>query len=111
MAEHHAVRRVRPHARDPLDRWPETLYTLKGARDWDEYKRPLQPDPARLPAIGGYDKLALERGRAAIDAELEAHPELMKEGGLVLMPDHLITPDTPLENYRYYLERVRQLRF
>ena len=63
-----------------------------------------------LRIVGGYDKLALERGRAAIDTELEAHVELMREGGLVLMPDHLITPDTPLDDYKYYLERVRALR-
>ena len=64
-----------------------------------------------LRVFGGYDKLALERGRQEIDAELERHIPLMKEGGLVLMPDHLITPDTPLEDYKYYLERIRQLRF
>ena len=64
-----------------------------------------------LRIFGGYDKLALEKGRQEIDAELERHVELMKEGGLVLMPDHLITPDTPLEDYKYYLEQVRKLRF
>ncbi len=60
--------------------------------------------------MGGYDKLALEKGFAAIDKELESHIDLMKEGGFVLMPDHLITPDTSLEDYKYYLDRVRRLR-
>ncbi len=31
---------------------------------------------------GGFDRLVLERGREAIDAEIESHLELMKEGGL-----------------------------
>ena len=31
-------------------------------------------------------------------------------GGFIMMPDHLITPDTPLEDYKYYLNRVRELR-
>ena len=61
--------------------------------------------------IGGYNKLALEKDPAAIDAELETHIPLLQEGGYILMPDHLITPDTPLENYLYYLDRVRRLRF
>lgn len=61
--------------------------------------------------IGGFDKLVLEKDFAAIDAELESHISLMKEGGLILMPDHLITPGTPLKNYKYYLDCVRQLRF
>ncbi|OGV86812.1 MAG: hypothetical protein A3K19_00725 [Lentisphaerae bacterium RIFOXYB12_FULL_65_16] len=63
-----------------------------------------------LRMIGGYDKLVIEKGPAAIDAELQRHIPLLKEGGLVLMPDHLITPDTSLENYRYYLDQVRNLR-
>jgi uroporphyrinogen decarboxylase len=60
--------------------------------------------------VGGYNKLALERGRDAIRAELERHVELMKTGGLVLMPDHLITPGVPLADYKYYLDLVRNLR-
>jgi len=36
---------------------------------------------------------------------------LMKEGGFMLIPDHLITPGTSLLNYRYFLERIRNLRF
>jgi hypothetical protein len=27
-----------------------------------------------------------------------------------MMPDHFITPGTPLANYQYYLERLRTLR-
>ncbi len=61
--------------------------------------------------IGGLDKLVLEKDFTAIDAELESHIGLMKEGGFMLMPDHLITPGTPLANYKYYLSRVRELRF
>lgn len=64
-----------------------------------------------LRIVGGYDKLVLEKGTADIDAELERHIPLMKEGGYVLMPDHLITPGTPLRNYQYYLDRVRELRW
>ena len=63
-----------------------------------------------LRIMGGYDKLALEQGPAAIDAELERHMGAMREGGFVLMPDHLITPDTPLEYYKHYLDRIRELR-
>jgi uroporphyrinogen-III decarboxylase len=61
--------------------------------------------------MGGFDKLALERGRDAIDAEIERHIPLMREGGFVMMPDHIITPGVPLDDYKYYLERIRELRF
>ena len=36
---------------------------------------------------------------------------LMKDGGFIIMPDHLITPGTSLANYRWYFERVREIRF
>jgi uroporphyrinogen decarboxylase len=63
-----------------------------------------------LRIVGGYDKLALEKGRAAIDKELADRIELIKQGGYVPMPDHLITPGVPLDDYKYYLDRVRELR-
>ncbi|HOE66705.1 MAG TPA: uroporphyrinogen decarboxylase family protein [Candidatus Hydrogenedentes bacterium] len=64
-----------------------------------------------LRIIGGIDKLVLERGREAIDAEIERRKPLMADGGYIPLPDHLITPDTPLDQYRYYLDRLRELRF
>lgn len=64
-----------------------------------------------LRVFGGIDKLVLERGPEAIDAEIELRRPLMAEGGFVPLPDHLITPDTPLKNVQYYLECIRELRF
>ena len=60
---------------------------------------------------GGFDKLVLEKGRAAIDAEIEKHIPLMAEGGYVMMPDHIITPGVPLDDYKYYIDRIGELRF
>jgi len=61
--------------------------------------------------IGGFNKLALEQGPEAIDAEIERRLPIIMDGGFILMPDHLITPGTSLDVYRYYLKRVRELRF
>jgi len=64
-----------------------------------------------LHIIGGIDKLELEKDPAAIDAEIERRIPLMKAGGFMPMPDHLITPGTSLVNYKYYLDKIRTLRF
>jgi len=61
--------------------------------------------------IGGIDKKEIAKGPAAIDAEVERRVPLMKDGGFIPLPDHLIIPSTSLADYRYYLERVRSLRF
>ncbi len=64
-----------------------------------------------LRMVGGFDKMVLEKDRAAIDAEIERHIPLIKEGGYIMMPDHLITPGTSFENYSYYMEQIHNLRF
>jgi len=64
-----------------------------------------------LRVFGGINKLALEKGPEAIDAEIARRVPFMKEGGFVPLPDHLITPGTSIEDYRYYLDRMRGLRF
>jgi len=64
-----------------------------------------------LRMMGGFDKLELEKGRAAIDAELARHVETLAGGGFIIMPDHAITPGVSLDDYKYYFDRVRALRF
>ena len=61
--------------------------------------------------FGGIDKRALAQGRDAIDAEIQRRIPLMKDGGFIPLPDHLIQPGTPLDDYRYYLDKMRELRF
>lgn len=61
--------------------------------------------------IGGINKLVLEKGPVEIDAEIERRIPIMKDGGFIPMPDHLITPGTSLAHYQYYLQRMKQLRF
>ncbi len=63
-----------------------------------------------LRVFGHFNKLALERGRPAIRAELDRVLPLMRQGGYLPMPDHLITPGVPLDDYRWYLDQVRQIR-
>lgn len=64
-----------------------------------------------LRIIGHFDKMTLERSHAAVTAELQRLIPLMKDGGYMLMPDHLITPGVSLADYRWYLDQVRALRF
>ena len=57
----------------------------------------------------GIDKRALAWGPDAIDCELERVRPLIEEGGYVPAPDHSLPPDVPFANYRYYMERLRQI--
>ena len=64
-----------------------------------------------LRLMGGFNKFAIGKGKKAIDEELTRRIPLVKEGGYLLIPDHHITPDASLENYKYYLSSIRNLRF
>jgi hypothetical protein len=63
-----------------------------------------------LRVIGNFDKLTLEKGRDEVEAELTRLMPLMKEGGFMMMPDHLITPGVSLEMYRWFLDRWSRIR-
>lgn len=65
----------------------------------------------RLSMAGGIDKHVLRQGRDAIDRELEykMQPLMRDAGGVVFGLDHRIPNGTPLENYRYYVQRGREI--
>ena len=58
---------------------------------------------------GGVDKRELAKDKAAIDAHLRSLAPLIEDGGFIPTVDHLVPPDVPLANFRYYMERKQLL--
>lgn len=58
---------------------------------------------------GNFDKRALIAGPQQIDMELKKIKKLLDLGGVFPMVDHSVPPDVPLENFRYYLEKIKSL--
>ncbi len=64
----------------------------------------------RLRLIGNVDKRALIKGKAAIKKEVESKiPYLKETGGYIPSVDHLVPVDVPFENYRYYIQLLKEL--
>jgi len=62
-----------------------------------------------LMLIGGIDKRALSKDCKAIKEEVIPKVTYMAEaGGWIPSLDHLVPPDIPLDNYRYYLHLLRK---
>jgi len=61
-----------------------------------------------LRLLGGIDKRAMIAGAKAIDDELAYVAPLLKEGGYVPWCDHHVPPDVSLENYLYYIKRMKE---
>ena len=67
-------------------------------------------DRKNLVMMKGIDKRALIEGKDAIDRELESKlPYLCREGGYIPGCDHLVPPDVSLENYLYFLDRMKEI--
>lgn len=64
----------------------------------------------KLAFYGGIDKHVLRRSTGEILQELEYKiPPMVKSGGCVLALDHRITNGTPLENYRFYVQKAWEI--
>lgn len=62
-----------------------------------------------LVMMGGFNKNVLLRSKGDIDRELEKMEFLIKSGGFIPCADHLIPPNTPWENFKYYREKLKEI--
>lgn len=60
--------------------------------------------------VGGMDKTALRKDKAAVDAELERLRRLIDLGGFIPCPDHRLMPGTKFELVQYYAEEIKKIR-
>lgn len=66
--------------------------------------------PSQFVIWGGIDKRALYEDRAAIDAEvMRVLPPMLEAGGYIPAIDHAVPPEVSLENWRYFLDLVREM--
>lgn len=75
-----------------------------------------QFEPARkkfgkgMLGVGGMDKTALRKDKAAVDAEIERLKRLSAMGGFIPCPDHRLMPGTKFELVQYYAEEIKKIR-
>ncbi|MCL2301140.1 MAG: hypothetical protein FWC27_13445 [Firmicutes bacterium] len=61
-----------------------------------------------LKMLGGFDKMVMDKGEAAMRGEFERLLPLMKAGGFVPSVDHQTPPGVGLEAYRLYVRLLRE---
>ncbi len=62
----------------------------------------------KLKFIGAYNKLCIARGKESIDKEFERLMPVIRQGGYIPGCDHQVAPSTPLENYEYYIKKLKE---
>lgn len=75
-----------------------------------------QFEPARkkfgngMLGVGGMDKTALRKDKAAVDAEIERLTRLSALGGFIPCPDHRLMPGSKFELVQYYAEEIKKIK-
>jgi len=92
-----------------LEAGVNVMYPMEPAAGMDIVKLRQQYGD-RLAFIGGIDKHVLRRSKDEIVAELERKiPPLVRTGGCVFGLDHRIPNGTPLDHYRFYIEKAWEI--
>ena len=75
-----------------------------------------QFEPARkkfgngMMGVGGMDKIAFRKDKAAVDAEIERMARLASLGGFIPCPDHRLMPGSKFELVQYYAEEIKKIK-
>ena len=92
-----------------LDAGVNCMHPMEPASNMDIVKV-RQKYGTRLAFYGGIDKHVIRRSKEEIIKELEYKiPPMVKSGGCILALDHRIPNGTPLENYRFYLDKAWEI--
>ncbi len=62
----------------------------------------------KVKIIGGYNKLRIAEGKEAIDKEFARILPVIRQGGYIAGADHQVPPSASFENYRYYIEHLKE---
>ena len=59
--------------------------------------------------MGGLDKRVMSMDRTSMDKEIERAIQLIKDGRYIPGPDHGVLTDVPWKNYKYFMERLKEI--
>ncbi len=60
--------------------------------------------------VGGMDKTAFRKDKAAVDQEIERMKRLASLGGFIPCPDHRLMPGSKFELVQYYAEEIKKIK-
>ena len=67
----------------------------------------LRRNHPRMVWVGAYDKMVMNKGEAAIEAEFDRLLPVARRGGVIVSCDHQTPPGVSLDAYRAYLRQFR----
>ena len=94
--------------------WLETgvnvLFPIEIGTWGDQFEPARKKYGKEILGVGGMDKTALRKDKAAVDVEIERIKRLFDLGGFIPCPDHRLMPGSKFELVQYYAEEIKQIR-
>ncbi|GHU98111.1 hypothetical protein FACS1894211_01330 [Clostridia bacterium] len=87
-----------------------TMFPIEIGTWGDQFAPARQKFGKGMLGVGGMDKTALRKDRAAVDAELERIRGLAALGGFIPCPDHRLMPGTKWDLVRYYTDKIKEMK-
>ena len=93
-----------------LDNGVNVLFPIEIGTWGDQFEAARNKYGERILGVGGMDKTAFRKDKAAVDAEIERMKRLASLGGFIPCPDHRIMPGSKFELVQYYAEEIKKIR-
>ena len=94
--------------------WLETgvnvLFPIEIGTWGDQFEPARKKYGKEILGVGGMDKTAFRKDKAAVDAEIERMKRLASLGGFIPCPDHRLMPGSKFELVQYYTEEIKKLK-
>lgn len=76
----------------------------------DQFEPARKKYGEKILGVGGMDKTAFRKDRAAVDAEIERMKRLFALGGFIPCPDHRLMPGSKFELVQYYADQIKNIK-
>lgn len=87
-----------------------TMFPIEIGVWGDQFEPARQKFGKGMLGVGGMDKTALRKDKAAVDAEIERLTRLAAMGGFIPCPDHRLMPGSKFELVQYYAEEIKKIK-
>ena len=87
-----------------------TMFPIEVGVWGDQFEPARQKFGPGMRGVGGMDKTAFRKDKAAVDAEIERMKRLASLGGFLPCPDHRLMPGSKFELVQYYAEQIKKIR-
>jgi uroporphyrinogen decarboxylase len=98
-----------------LPTWVEngvnTMFPIEIGVWGDQFEGARNKFGNKVLGVGGMDKTALRKDKAAVDEELKRMEKLASLGGFIPCPDHRLMPGSKFELVKYYAEKIKEIKF